>query len=79
MGALQDRIDLNQKVFGKNIIDFYKNNVAFMVDKYSKSDDMCTAISVRDISPGRFYFFHYDDPSNWVKYSPVFVVFCSGL
>jgi hypothetical protein len=74
MGALQDRIDLNQKVFGKNIIDFYKNNVIYMVDKYSKSDDMCTAISVTDISPGRFYFFHYEDPSNWIKYSPVFVV-----
>ena len=74
MGALQERIKLNQKVFGKNIVDFYKSNVIFMVDKYSKSDDMCTAISISDITTGRFYFFHYQDPSNWMKYSPVFVV-----
>lgn len=74
MGALQDRIDLNIKVFGTDIVDFYRNNVNFMADKYSKSDEMCSAISITDISTGRFYFLHYEDPSNWMRYSPVFVV-----
>ncbi len=74
MGALQERIDLNQKVFGTDKVDFYKKNVIYMVDKYSKSDDMCLAISTTDISIGKFYFFHYEDPSNWMRYSPVFVV-----
>ena len=46
MGALQERIDLNQMVFGTDIVDFYKNNTLFMYEKYSKSDDMCEAISI---------------------------------
>jgi hypothetical protein len=74
MGALQDRVILNQKVFGTDIVDFFKKNCQFMVEKYSKSDDMCTAISKEQISPGRFYFFHYLDDSNWMKWAPVFVV-----
>ena len=74
MGALQERIDLNQKVFGTDIVDFYKNNTLFMYEKYSKSDDMCESISISDISVGNFYFLHYHDPSNWMKYSPIFTV-----
>jgi hypothetical protein len=74
MGALQERIDLNQKVFGTDIVDFYKNNTLFMYEKYSKSDDMCAAISISDISIGNFYFLHYHDPYNWMKYSPIFTV-----
>ena len=74
MGALQERIDLNQKVFGTDITDFYKNNTLFMYDKYSKTDDMCEAIPISDISTGGFYFLHYEDPSNWMRYSPIFTV-----
>lgn len=74
MGALQERIDLNQKVFGTDIVDFYKNNTLFMYEKYSKSDDMCESVSISDISVGNFYFLHYHDPSNWMKYSPIFTV-----
>jgi hypothetical protein len=74
MGALQERIDLSQKVFGTDITDFYKNNTLFMYDKYSKTDDMCEAIPISDISTGGFYFLHYEDPSNWMRYSPIFTV-----
>ena len=35
---------------------------------------MCDAISISEISVGNFYFFHYHDPSNWMKYSPIFCV-----
>lgn len=74
MGALQERLDLSQKVFGKDITDYFKNNSIYMVDKYSKSDDMCQSIPLSNISMGRFYFFHYEDASNWMKYSPVFTI-----
>jgi len=74
MGALQERLNLSQKVFGTDIVDYFKNNSLYMVDKYNKSDDMCEAIPLSNISMGRFYFFHYEDPSNWMKYSPVFTI-----
>ena len=74
MGSLQERVNLSQKVFGDNLVDYFRNNSMYMVDKYSKSDDMCEVISLSDISMGRFYFFHYEDPSNWMRYSPVFTI-----
>jgi len=74
MGALQERIELSQKVFGTDIVDFYKNNTLFMYEKYSKTDEMCEAIDISDISIGNFYFLHYHDQSNWMKYSPIFCV-----
>lgn len=61
------------KVFGGNIIDFYKENSLYMYDKYSKSDKNCESINIIDIQPGGFYHFHYLDDSNWMKWSPVFV------
>ncbi len=74
MGALQERVNLNQKVFGTDMVDFFKKNSIYMIDKYSKSDDMCESVPLGDISMGRFYFFHYEDPSNWMRYSPVFTI-----
>ncbi len=74
MGSLGEKVKISMKSFGGNLIDYYKNNSIFMLDKYSKTDDLCHAISVVDISPGGFYHFHYLDDSNWMKYSPVFVV-----
>ncbi len=74
MGSLQDRVNLSQKVYGTDIVDFFKKNSIYMVDKYSKSDDMCEAIPTSNISMGRFYFFHYEDPSNWMRYAPVFTI-----
>ena len=74
MGSLQDRVNLSQKVYGTDIVDFFKKNSIYMVDKYSKSDDMCEAIPISNISMGRFYFFHYEDPSNWMRYAPVFTI-----
>lgn len=74
MGALQERINLSQKVFGTDIVDYFKKNSIYMVDKYSKSDDMCEAIPLSNISMGKFYFFQYEDPSNWMRYSPVFTI-----
>ena len=73
MTALEERIRLSQLVFGKNLVDYFHNNSNFMYERYSKTDEFCTAISISDIQIGGFYHFHYDDKSNWMKYSPVFV------
>ncbi len=74
MGSLQERLNLSQKVYGTDIVDFFKKNSIYMVDKYSKSDEMCEAIPISDISMGRFYFLHYEDPSNWMRFAPVFTI-----
>lgn len=80
MGALLDRVILNQKVFGTDLVDFFKKNTEFMAQKYTKSDDMCSAVGKESITPGRFYFFQYSlksktsDVSNWMKWSPVFAI-----
>ncbi len=74
MGPLGERVKISTKVFGPNLVDYYKNNSLFMLDKYSKSDEMCQSVSVSDIFPGGFYHFHYLDDSNWMVYSPVFVI-----
>lgn len=74
MGPLQERVNLSQKVYGTDIVDFFKKNSIYMVDKYSKSDEMCEAIPISDISMGRFYFLHYEDPSNWMRFAPIFTI-----
>ena len=45
-----------------------------MVRKYTKSDEFCQSVPISEIQIGYFHHFHYDDKSNWMKYSPVFVV-----
>jgi len=73
MGVLQENTKLQMKVFGGNIVDFYKNNSIYMYEKYLGSDSECKSINISDINPGGFYHFHYLDDSNWMKWSPVFV------
>jgi hypothetical protein len=34
------------------------------------------SINTKDIYPGGFYFLHYKDDSNWLKYAPVL---CGGF
>jgi len=74
MGELLERVKLNLLVYGNGIEENFRTNSAFFADKYSKSDKMVTALSTTDLQPGGFYFLHYFDDSNWMKYSPVFVV-----
>ena len=73
MGELIERSKLSMLVYGNGIEENFRNNSMFMVDKYSKSDDMVTAVDVSSIQSGAFYFFQYLDDSNWMRYSPVFV------
>jgi len=69
MGELLERSKLAKLVWSD-----YKENSDYFAQKYTKSDDMVTSIPLSKIEMGRFYFFHYDDVSNWMKYSPIFTV-----
>jgi len=73
MGVLQDKVDLSLLVYGDGIVDNFKNNSLFFYEKYQKSDKSVTSINVGDIKVGGFYFLHYLDDSNWMRWSPVFV------
>lgn len=68
-----ERVKLSLLVYGNGIEENFRNNSIFMSELYSKSGKMVTAIDVAKIQIGSFYFFHYMDSSNWMKYSPVFV------
>jgi hypothetical protein len=74
MAELLERVKLSNLVYGDGIVENYKNNSIYFYNKYSKSDDEVRSIQVGDIQIGRFYFLHYKDDSNWVKYSPVFTI-----
>lgn len=73
MTPLEERIKLSQLVHGKDLVDYFKRNSDYMVSKYAKSDRFCQSIPISEIQIGYFHHFHYDDKSNWMKYSPVFV------
>lgn len=72
MGALNERLKLSKMVHGKDLVDYYKKNTTYMYYKYLESDNECQLINKSDITPGAFYFLHYLDDSNWMKWSPIF-------
>lgn len=74
MGELMERVRLNLLVYGNGIEENFRNNSIHFAEKYSKSDNFVKAIDVASIEAGTFYFFHYLDDSDWMRYSPVFVV-----
>jgi len=74
MGLLSEKIKLALLVNGNDLVDNFKNNSLFFYDKYSKSDEHVKNINIGDLYPGNFYFLHYQDPSNWMKYAPIFAV-----
>lgn len=73
MTPLDERIKLSQLVHGSELSDYFRANSDYMIGKYAKSDKFCLSIPVSEIQLGYFHHFHYDDKSNWMKYSPVFV------
>lgn len=74
MSILLDKIKLFMKISGKNLPEFFKNNSMFFFEKYKKSDKDVTSVTTSQIFMGGFYFLHYKDDSNWMKYSPIFTV-----
>ena len=73
MGELVDRVGIRMLVHGDGLADNFKNNSIFFYNKYSKSDSKVSSIGVGEIQIGRFYHLHYQDDSNWMKWSPVFI------
>lgn len=74
MGELIERIKLSGLVHSDGIPDFFKKNSLLLFEKLKGSDDLVKSITINDIYPGGFYFLHYKDDSNWMKWSPVFIV-----
>lgn len=74
MGFLLEQVKLSKLIYGKNEVDSFKNNSLFFYDKYKESDEYINSISINQIGLGGFYFLHYKDDSNWMRYSPVFSV-----
>lgn len=74
MGELVERVKLSNLVHGNGIVDTFKNNSLFFYNKYRKSDKEVTSISVGKMRMGGFYFLHYKDDSNWMKYAPIFTI-----
>ena len=74
MAELIERVKLSLLANGDGIPENFKNNSLFFYDKYQKSAKDVESVNITDIYPGGFYFFHYRDDSNWMKFSPLFVV-----
>ena len=73
MGELAERTRLSLLVHGNGIPDNFKNNSIFLYEKYQQTDDLVKNIPIKNVKPGSFYFFHYKDDYNWMKWAPVFV------
>ena len=72
MGELNERVKLNLLVNGNGPVENFKNNSLFFYEKYSKSDKGVLSIPVGKMQIGGFYFLHYEDDSNWLRFAPIF-------
>lgn len=73
MGPLSERVKLALLVNGDGIPDNFKRNSLWFYEQYQKSTPDILNVKVSDIYPGGFYFLHYRDDSNWLKWAPVFI------
>ena len=74
MSELLERVKLSNIIYGKDIPDVFKQNSLFFYEKYRNSDKEVLCITSGNMKLGYFYHLHYKDDSNWMKYSPIFVV-----
>ena len=74
MSELLERVKLSNLVYGNGIIENFKNNSLFFYNCYNKSDENVMNIPKGKIQIGGFYFLHYKDESNWMRYSPIFTI-----
>lgn len=73
MGELAERVKINLLVNGNGIPDNFKNNSLYFYDKYQKSTPEVLNIPVGKTQMGGFYFLHYLDTSDWMRFAPVFI------
>lgn len=74
MGELLERVKLAKLAYGNGDVESFKNNSLFLYESLNNPNKLVRGINVGDLQPGGFYFLHYRDDSNWMKYSPVFAV-----
>lgn len=74
MGELLEQVKYNNFKNGLSIADNYKNNTKWFYDQYKKSSKEVLSVQLDSLHSGGFYFLHYLDDSNWMKYSPIFAV-----
>ena len=74
MGVLNELVNYQVKVEGGDKASNFKINCLYFFNKYRKSDKFVERIPVAKIRTGGFYFLHYLDDSNWIKWSPIFAV-----
>lgn len=74
MGELLERVKLAKLVYGNGDVESFRSNSMFLYESLTNPSKLVTGVSVGDIQPGAFYFVHYHDDSNWMRYSPVFAV-----
>jgi hypothetical protein len=68
MGEILTKI----KEENKNTAQYYKDNTMFFYEKYKTSTKEVLSLPTGKLQIGAFYFFHYLDDSNWMKFAPVF-------
>lgn len=73
MAELFERAKLELLLHGNNISENFKNNSLYFYEQYTKSNEDFKAIPISKMVSGGFYFLHYQDESNWMKYSPIFL------
>lgn len=73
MGLLEDKV---YKHVGDNngLVNTFKVNSIELFNKLKGSDKDIQSLSISNMSYGSFGFIHYKDDSNWMKYSPVFII-----
>jgi hypothetical protein len=74
MGILNEFVNYQVKVDGGDKASNFKLNCLYFFNKYRKSDKFVERIPRMKIRTGGFYFLHYLDDSNWMKWSPIFAV-----
>ena len=72
MGELLNQIETKLKV--NSSAELYKENTMYFFEAYKQSSKLILSVPLLKIQLGAFYFLHYKDDSNWMQYSPVFVV-----
>lgn len=73
MGILSEKVKLSLLVNGDGLVDNFKNNSMYFSGLYNDSIEEFKQIGNDKIYPGKFYFLHYLDESNWMRYSPIFL------
>jgi hypothetical protein len=73
MNTLEDIFGLNTLLNTSALIDEFKENSLELYEAYNTSSPEVKRIQTGSMRLGRFYHIHYNDSSNWMKYSPIYI------